>query len=83
MARKGHSPRPPAQVGFSRQTCSHAKLGFNSRRDAKSYNARHSGGGADKLSPYYHDECMTWHLGHLPRAVRQGKQGRNEFYGRA
>lgn len=33
------------------------------------------------LRPYKCEPCNSWHLGHLPIAIRRGEKGRREVYG--
>jgi hypothetical protein len=75
MARKS-----PEAVRYVHPKCSSGKLGWESRKGAKQFNTRIVRGGGDCLAPYECDECGYWHLGHLPRAVREGTIGRTDFY---
>lgn len=62
--------------------CSTGKRGWPTRRGAKDANRLYKRQGADLMSPYFHEECQTWHIGHLPAVVKAGIVSREEYYGR-
>ena|SRR5690349_6544747 len=55
------------------------KRSYTSRKDAKKVNVPEDGG----MRPYKcpHDPNV-WHVGHMPRVVKQGEMTANEVYGR-
>lgn len=46
-------------------------------------NARKARGkiGDRRLRPYWCLDCRSWHLGHLPDAIRRGEKTRAEVFG--
>ena len=72
--------KTPEAVKFCYPKCSSGKIGWASRKGAKQFNSQVTRRGGDRLRPYLHEECGYWHLGHLPRAVRQGIVTAAEHY---
>jgi hypothetical protein len=62
--------------------CSTGKRTWPTRKGAKTAMATYKRQGADAMSPYQCDECELWHIGHLPKAVKDGLMTRGEYYGR-
>lgn len=61
--------------------CSTGKRAHATRESAKAQRTRMAKV-SGRMDIYRCDECGMFHLGHLPRAVREGKVSRNEYYGR-
>lgn len=64
------------RVGKS-QTCSSEKLVFPSKAAAREYmRQRHF----KRMRPYECPECGEIHVGHIPRAVREGEVTADDYY---
>jgi hypothetical protein len=60
-------------------TCPSGKIVYYSRKQAREHSRRISNQ-TGKMRPYQCPECDNWHIGHLPRAVRQGEVAADEYY---
>lgn len=65
----------------TRETCPTGKWGWQDRPDAKRAlkSIRHTGKGKG-MHAYHCPACELWHIGHLPRAVREGRVSVRDYY---
>lgn len=62
-------------------TCPSGKIVYYSRKQAKEH-ARRISNKTGKMRPYECPSCQQYHIGHLPRVVREGGVTADEYYGR-
>lgn len=74
-SRRGRRTPPPVQ--WSTGACPTGKRQHPSRRSAKAHSARLR---PERVREYQCEQCGTWHVGHLPAAVRRGELTATEHY---
>lgn len=91
MGSRRHQSRPNAQKarreraskeGARTTVCSSGKVGYPTRAGGKAAARRGQRQGGDLLDTYLCTECDTFHNGHLPKAVREGRVSRHDYYDR-
>jgi hypothetical protein len=75
-----HQPLTSARAALG-WCARHEKLTFATRKQARA--SRRANPGIGSMRPHRCDATLGWHLGHLPRAVRQGVRTASEHYGTA
>lgn len=69
----------PPDRGFITGICSSGKKSFYNRKGARGLARTLKAEGDSAVRPYYCDECMHWHVGHLPTVIRRGVQTEAEW----
>jgi len=62
---------------IGREVACVGKRRYNSRREARAHRNRLKGGGP--LNIYLCPFCGCYHLGHMPRDIRRGKTGKDNW----
>lgn len=75
----GQNDRSDPATHWTEKGCPTGKRSYDSRNAAKRAKSRNARMLGDRLSEYWCDQCDSWHLGHLPAAVRRGEISRSEL----